>query len=118
MVEAWSGGALLAGSGGGAMVLCDPMVDPRGGAFTVGLGLVSGVTVIPGYETWSHEVVHRTRRMSPADLAIVGLPQATALVRDPDGSWSTAGVGEAHVFLGGEPAEVGDLAVGPVSSPR
>ncbi|MBV8160349.1 MAG: Type 1 glutamine amidotransferase-like domain-containing protein, partial [Acidimicrobiia bacterium] len=28
IVEAWEGGAVLAGSSAGAMVLCDPMVDP------------------------------------------------------------------------------------------
>jgi hypothetical protein len=38
--SAWAGGAALAGSGAGADVLCDPMVDTRGGAFTVGLGLL------------------------------------------------------------------------------
>ena len=36
--EAWRGGAVVAGSSAGAMVLTDPMVDPRGGALTVGLG--------------------------------------------------------------------------------
>ena len=36
LVAAWQGGAVLAGSGAGAMVLCDPAVDPRGGAFTLG----------------------------------------------------------------------------------
>ena len=30
--QAWSDGAVVAGSGAGAMVLTDPMVDPRGGA--------------------------------------------------------------------------------------
>src|SRR4029077_13332500 len=37
---AWNAGATLAGSSAGAMVLGDPMVDPRGGAYTLGLGLV------------------------------------------------------------------------------
>lgn len=31
LVAAWHDGAVLAGSSAGAMVLCDPMVDPRGG---------------------------------------------------------------------------------------
>ena len=29
LVAAWQGGTVLAGSGSGGMVLCDPMVDPR-----------------------------------------------------------------------------------------
>ena len=28
-------------SGAGATLLCDPMVDPRGGAYTVGLGMIT-----------------------------------------------------------------------------
>ncbi|HYD11026.1 MAG TPA: Type 1 glutamine amidotransferase-like domain-containing protein, partial [Acidimicrobiales bacterium] len=32
--DAWHGGAVVAGSSAGAMVLGDPMIDPRGGAFT------------------------------------------------------------------------------------
>ena len=51
----------------GAMVLCDPMVDPRGGAFTLGLGLLPGVAVIPAHDHWSEDAAHRTRKMSPAD---------------------------------------------------
>src|SRR4051812_18165524 len=43
IVAAWDGGAVLAGSVAGAMVCCDPMVDPRGGAFTLGLGLLANL---------------------------------------------------------------------------
>src|SRR5438270_3888831 len=45
LVAAWHDGAALAGSSAGARVLCDPMVDPRGGAFTLGLGLVGQLAV-------------------------------------------------------------------------
>ena len=47
MVEAHHSGAVLAASGAGATVLCDPMVDPRGGAYTVGLGLVQSLAIFP-----------------------------------------------------------------------
>ena len=49
IVAAWQAGGVLAGSSAGAMVLCDPMVDPRGGAFTLGLGLLPGMAVIPAH---------------------------------------------------------------------
>ena len=42
LLDAWRHGAVVAGSSAGAMVLTDPMVDPRGGALTVGLGMVAG----------------------------------------------------------------------------
>lgn len=109
IVEAWRGGAALAGADAGAMVLCDPMVDPRGGAFTVGLGLLPGVTVIPGFDTWSEDAVHRTRALSPGDLVIVGLHAGSALVLDPDGTWRGSGPVEPKVWVGGEVGTLADI---------
>jgi len=109
MVAAWDGGAVLAGSVAGAMVCCDPMVDPRGGAFTLGLGLLANLAVIPEFDLWSEDAIHRTRKLSPADLALVGVPRGTALLRDPDGSWRADGVAEVTVFRGGEPADLSAL---------
>ena len=113
LAAAWEGGATLAGSSAGAMVMCDPMVDPRGGAFTLGLGLVSGLAVIPAHDSWSEDAAHRTRKMSPAGLVLAGIDERTALIRDPDGSWRTDGAGQVAIFLGGVPA---DLSVLPVSA--
>lgn len=104
LVEAWQGGAALLASGAGAMAICDPMVDPRGGAFTVGLGLLPGMTVIPRFDTWSEDTVHRTRTLSPATLVIVGVAAGSTLVRDADGTWRGSGPVEPKVFVGGEPA--------------
>jgi cyanophycinase len=102
-------GGVLAGSGAGADVLCDPMVDTRGGAFTVGLGLVPGLAVIPRSNTWSHDKVHRTMELAPRGVAVVGIPEATALIRSSDGGWSSAGVSECVVFRDGEPSDLSSL---------
>jgi len=109
LVAAWSDGAVLAGSSAGAMVLCDPMVDPRGGAFTLGLGLLNQVTVIPHANTWSHEKARRTFELAPADLAVVGVDEQTALIRAADGTWSAAGAGNVAVWLGGEAVDLTHL---------
>lgn len=109
LVEAWAGGAVLAGAGAGADVLCDHMVDPRGGAYTVGLGLLHRLAVIPRFDRWSVDKVQRTVSLAPAGLYVVGVPERTALVRSPDGDWTCAGVGEVAVFVGGQPATVADL---------
>jgi cyanophycinase len=105
LVEAWNDGCVVAGSSAGAMVLCDPMVDPRGGAFTVGLGLVSQVAVIPHHDTWSHDKEKRTLDLAPAGLSIVGIDERTALLREPGGTWRVAGAGDVTVFR--DRAEVG-----------
>lgn len=109
LVQAWNGGAVVAGSHAGAMALCDPMVDPRGGAFTVGLGLVENLAVITQHDHWSEEAAHRTRILSSAHLVLAGIDERTALIRDPDGSWRAEGAGEVVVFVGGKPATLSDI---------
>ena len=109
LVEAWDGGAVLAGASAGAMVLCDPMVDPRGGAFTLGLGLVEQVALIPHHEEWDEDQARRTIELAPAGLPVVGLDTQTALIRNPDGSWRTEGAGRAVVFVDGKQSDLGVL---------
>ena len=104
LAQAWQGGAVLAGSSAGAMALCDPMVDPRGGAFTLGLGLVAQVAIIPHHNTWSEEKAKRTITLAPKGLPIVGIDERTALIRGVDGGWNVAGVGGVVVFQNGHEA--------------
>ncbi len=110
LVSAWQGGAVVAGSMAGAQCLCDPMVDPRGGAFTVGLGLISGVAVIPECNTWSEEALHRTRVLSSEGLILFGVDEATAVIRRPDGTWYARGAGDVRVYRSGQPARLDDVA--------
>jgi len=109
LVEAWDAGAVLAGASAGAMVLCDPMVDPRGGAFTLGLGLVEQVALIPHHEEWDEDQARRTIELAPPGLPVVGIDTQTALIRDPAGSWRTEGSGRVVVFVDGKEADLGVL---------
>jgi cyanophycinase len=109
VVASWRSGAALAGSGSGGDVLCDHMVDSRGGAFTVGLALVTALAMIPRYDSWSADKVRRTVRLAPPSLAVVGIDEQTALISPPDGSWTVAGAGTVEVFEGGEPATIASL---------
>jgi cyanophycinase len=104
LVQAWQGGAVLAGSSAGAMALCDPMVDPRGGAFTLGLGLLAQVAIIPHHDTWSPEKAKRTITLAPAGLAVVAIDERTALIRGEDGKWTVEGAGGVVVFVDGHEA--------------
>ena len=91
-------GGLVVGVGGSAAALCDPMTDPRGGAFTIGLGLVSGMAAATETETWTEERLHRTREL--ADVTVVELPTGSAAVRRPTG-WELSGDAAAHGDLPG-----------------
>ena len=73
-------GGLVAAVGPSAAALCDPMLDQRGGAFTLGLGLVRGRRRRSRRpRTWSEE--RRQRTLSLADTPVVELPTGSALLR-------------------------------------
>jgi cyanophycinase len=86
-------GGLVAATGGSAAAMCDPMVDPRGGAFTLGLGLVPNLALVTEAETWSPERLHRTRKL--ANTAFAVLHSGDALVHRA-GGWETVGDVEVH----------------------
>jgi cyanophycinase len=109
LVEAWRGGAVVAGSSAGAMVLGDSMVDPRGGALTLGLGLIERVAVLPHYDAWSEEKAHRTVQLATGHLRIAAIDERTALVRNPDGTWWTGGAGQVTIYVDARPASLDAL---------
>ena len=86
------GGTLVA-TGPSASALCDPMTDRRGGAFTIGLGLISGVAVMTEIDGWSPGQLTRAREL--ANTPLVELPTGSAIVRR-DGAWETVGDAVVH----------------------
>jgi len=113
VLDRYRRGAVLAASGAGATVLCDPMVDPRGGAYMLGLGVVSGLAVFPYHGTAAAHLRARSRELQPADAVLAGIDEGTALVRDPDGTWRAEGRGAVTLYrVGIEPEVVRDAAVG------
>lgn len=81
-------GGVVAATGGSADAMCDPMVDPRGGAFTLGLGLVTGLALVTEAETWSPERLHRTLKL--ANTPVAELPTGSALLHSASG-WERVG---------------------------
>ena len=81
---------------GSAAALCDPMVDPRGGAFTLGLGLVESIAVITESETWSHDRLQRCLQL--ANTTVVQLPTGSALLC-VQGKWNVDGPAIIHGAL-------------------
>jgi len=106
-------GAVIAASGAGATVVCDPMVDPRGGAYTVGLGIVRGLAVFPDHAGAADHRRERSLELQPDDAVLVGLDEHTAIVREASGQWNVMGSGHATVYRGGIAVQVlgdGDAA--------
>ena len=109
-------GGLLVASGEAATVLCNPMVDPRGGAPTVGLGPVTGFTVVPhvgdDMDDPNADKLQRTVDMAPRELPVVALRRRTGLICHPDGTVSALGDELPVAYRGGEqlPDALGSLA--------
>ena len=78
---------------GSAAAMCDPMVDPRGGAFALGLGLVSGIAAVTESEKWPDERLQRT--LSLANTSVAEIPTGAALIYNY-GTWSTHGAVVLH----------------------
>jgi cyanophycinase len=105
MVYAYGRGAVIAASGAGATVLGDPMVDPRGGAYTVGLGLVPGLAIFPYHGRAADHLRERSVDLLARDAVLVGIDEQTALVRTADGPWEVMGAGGATIYRKGVKAK-------------
>lgn len=104
IVHAHRRGAVLIASGAGATLLGDPMVDPRGGAYTVGLGLVPGLAIFPYHGTTAEHLRARSVDLLPKDAVLCGVDAETAVVRRGD-SWTVEGAGAAVVYRTGRAPE-------------
>ena len=110
LVEAWQSGAVVAGSSAGAMILGDPMVDPRGGAFTLGLGLISQLAIVPHRERWTGDKARRMTQLIPRDVVVAEIEERTALIRWDKDRWELSGPGSVTLTLNSEPIELEKLA--------
>ena len=95
VVEAWRGGAALAGCSAGAMSLTSWVPDLRrpGRAADPGLGVVPQVRVIPHFDRfsgWLPDLVTRYLARVPAGTAVVGVDEDTAVVWRDD-AWTVQG---------------------------
>lgn len=112
ILHAHRSGAVLAASGSGAIVLCNPMIDPRGGAYTVGMGLLANLAVFPHHDTAPPHLWDRAVELRPKDTTLAGVDEHTALLRDASG-WRVLGPGK--VTLRSAEGEE-SFAAGPVPS--
>lgn len=79
---------VVVGIGNCAAALCDPMIDQRGGAFGLGLGLVTDFAAVVEVEKWSDERLRRTRQLATGPL--VEIPTGAAMSR-VDSRWQIMG---------------------------
>ena len=118
IVAAHERGADVVWSGATAAAVCASMVDDRGGALTVGLGLYDGIAVAAGWERWPRDRRRRLRTMIPASTLFMALesgaavqstvaPKALAASSSPE-DWAVLG-GMAEARRGGGAVMLGVL---------
>jgi cyanophycinase len=121
IVDAWRSGTAIACSAAAATVFGDPMVDPRGGTFTLGLGIVRGLAVVPQWERWTGDRARRMNHLTPSNVAVAEIEERTALIRWGDGTWQTDGFGRVTLTLNHEDLPLSDLEsaveTGPLAVP-
>ena len=79
IVAAQQRGADVVWSGAAAAAVCASMVDDRGGALTVGLGLYDGIVVAAGWENWPRDRRRRLRGMVPESVLFMALESGAAV---------------------------------------
>ena len=108
IVEAWRGGAALAGSSAGAMALGEwtlirdrmPGDDRR--QYRPALGLVAGIAVLPHFDTFGKRWVDSALAAAPRDdVVLLGVDERSAALWR-GGTWRSYGPGGVTVIAGGE----------------
>jgi cyanophycinase len=107
IVEAWRGGAALAGSSAGAMALGswtlirDRMPGDDRRRYREALGLVPNIAVIPHLSTFGERWIPSALEAAPDGAILLGIDERTAAVF-VDGSWRVEGRGSVIVITGSD----------------
>jgi len=98
MQNAYHAGAVIAGSSAGAMVLCQYYYDPESSRVKKGLGLISGICVLPHHNSFGQNWAPRLSELLP-EIILVGIDEETGMLNAAEaGSWRVSGKGEVTLY--------------------
>lgn len=102
IVDAWRGGAALAGCSAGAIALTSwvPSLRHPWRGDIAGLGVLPDVRVIPHFDKvlgWIPDIVTRTLLHAPDSTTVLGIDEDTAVIGGPS-DWQVAGRQSVHVL--------------------
>ncbi|CAB4366623.1 MAG: peptidase [Actinobacteria bacterium] len=101
IVSEWKSGTSLAGCSAGAMAFGETIMGIRKSHHSQGLGLLTGIEVIPHYDKmlgWLPDRVTSFIARSVSDATLLGIDENTALVYTD--AWRKFGRGNVHVLRG------------------
>lgn len=96
VLEAHRGGAVVAGSSAGAMVMCEFTYDPSRGKIMDGLNLVRNSIVLPHHDTFGKSWASRLLEISRATL--IGIDEQTGMLDDGAQTWTVHGRGSVTLY--------------------
>ena len=100
ILTAHQGGAVIAGSSAGAMVLCESFYDPATRSLKKGLALLSQACVLPHHNTFGKNQARRMADQNP-DILFIGIDEETGLINEgPQGQWKIYGKGSVTLYHG------------------
>jgi len=106
MLNAYSNGAVIAGSRAGAMVLCQYYYDPGRSQIVEGLGLLPNTCVLPHHNTFGKGWAQRMTVYLP-NAVLLGIDEQTGMLDDGDGGrkigWRVYGQGAVTLYRNGQP---------------
>jgi len=99
VLEAYRGGAVVAGSSAGAMVMCEFTYDPSQGKIMDGLNMVRNSIVLPHHDTFGKSWAARLLEISGATL--IGIDEQTGMLDDGRQTWTVHGRGSVTLYRKG-----------------
>ena len=100
-LDAYGGGAVIAGSSAGAMVLCEHYYDPYEKKILSGLNLIPNACVLPHHnnfgKAWARQLVRSLHK-----AILIGIDEQTGMINDDNGRWRMYGAGEIHLYRDGQ----------------
>ena len=97
VLEAHVGGAVIAGSSAGAMVMCEHYYDPYEKKLLRGLNLVPNACVLPHHNNFGKAWAGQLRQILP-EAILIGIDECTGMVSGADGKWEVKGSGEVTLY--------------------
>ncbi len=97
-MAALDGGAVLAGSSAGAMVLCEYLYDPQNAEVIQGLDLLPGCCILPHHDTFGWKWAPHLQNDLP-QATLIGIDEQTGMINDGlHGKWNVYGRGGVSVY--------------------
>jgi cyanophycinase len=107
MLQAYSNGAVIAGSSAGAMVMCQYYFDPDKRSVVEGLGLLQNTCVMPHHNRFGKGWAQQLTSLLPG-VVLLGIDEQTGMLDDGEEGrkigWRVYGQGNITVYRGGKSA--------------